>query len=435
MRPTIRLRALHPAQARIRAEARRFNVVACGRRFGKTDFGLDEAIDGPMGLLDGYPVGWFAPHSRFFEETWIAASNLLEPITFKRQEQKKRITLDNGAVFEFWGLEDPNAGRSRKYGKVIVDEAATVVKLEQAWEQAIAPTLMDLGGNAYFLSSPKGFNFFKVLHDRGNAKVPARRPEWMSWTFPSQANPHVPRAEIEKIAAELPQLARDQEIRGRFVDLSGASVHRDWVQRGELPDVPRTIAIGVDLAISLADSAAYTAIVTIARTGDGRVYVLEVKRMRKPFHAILQEIVRAAERWKPAVVGIESNQFQAAVVQELLRTTNLPVRGVTAQKDKLVRFQPMLARYEQGLVYHTGGLPPEFEEELFAFPLGDFKDMCDALGLAYTCCPDPGAGGNVVGAGGARFDWGGLPIPDEHDLEGVGMVFPNTTTDFFRDFG
>lgn len=29
-------------------------LVSCGRRFGKTDFGLDEAIDGPKGLLEGY---------------------------------------------------------------------------------------------------------------------------------------------------------------------------------------------------------------------------------------------------------------------------------------------------------------------------------------------------------------------------------------------
>jgi hypothetical protein len=57
----------------------------------------------------------------------------------------------------------------RRPANPVVDEAAKVTKLEQAWEQAIAPTLIDFGGDAYFLSSPKGYNFFKTLHDRGSA--------------------------------------------------------------------------------------------------------------------------------------------------------------------------------------------------------------------------------------------------------------------------
>lgn len=400
----LKLRPLHVAQAQIRAEADRFNVVSCGRRFGKTDFGLDEAIDGHNGLLDGYPVGWFAPNSRYFEETWVAAAQLLGPLTRRRQEQKKRITLVNGAVLEFWDLEDPDAGRSRKYGKAIVDEAAKVVKLEQAWQQAISPTLIDYGGDAWFLSSPKGFNFFKTLHDYGNPAAKGHRPNWKSWIFGSHANPHLQKGEIEAIAAEMPELVRHQEIDGQFVDLSGAQVHRDWVRYGEFPRLQtHTIAMGVDLAISLSDMAAWTAIVVLARFIDGTVYILHVKRFRLPFHSILREIERAAKAWSPEVIGIESNQFQAAVVQEMLRTTNLPVVGIQVAKDKLVRFQPLLARYEQGLVYHTPGLTPEFEDELFAFPLGEFKDMCDAEGMAFMCCPDP-RGASVAYAG-ERMDF------------------------------
>lgn len=405
---TLTLQELHAAQERIRREAKRFNVVSCGRRFGKTDFGLDEAVDGEKGLLAGYPVGWFAPNSRYFEEAWNAAVALLRPLTKRKQEQKKRITLVNGGVFECWDLEDPDAGRSRKYGKVIIDEAAKVPSqnLKDAWEQAILPTLADYGGNAWFLSSPKGFNYFKTLFDRGDPKPgnEKRQPDWMSWIFSSYANPHVTKENIDRIAAEMPELVRRQEIMGQFVDLTGASVNREWVKYDAFPaHVPHTKAIGVDLAISLKESAAYTAIVVLARLKDGRVFVLDVKRFRLPFNAILGEIRRTANDWKPDVIGIEATQFQAAVVQELLRTTNLPVTGVTVSTDKLLRFQPILARYEQGLVHHVRGLPPEFEDELFAFPEGEFKDQCDALGLAYSICPDP-SGPTVAGAG-ARADF------------------------------
>lgn len=97
------------------------------------------------------------------------------------------------------------------------------------------------------------------------------------------------------------------------------------------------------------------------------------------------------------------------------------LRGVNAHSDKLTRFQPMLARYEQGLVYHTAGLPPEFEKELLAFPLGDYKDMVDALGLAFTCCPDPSGRPRMASAGSLiDFEFGGF---DEFELEGIGLGF------------
>jgi hypothetical protein len=42
------LPALHPGQAQIIHESKRFNAVCCGRRFGKTVLGMDRLI--PSGL-------------------------------------------------------------------------------------------------------------------------------------------------------------------------------------------------------------------------------------------------------------------------------------------------------------------------------------------------------------------------------------------------
>jgi hypothetical protein len=266
----IRLRKLHPAQQQIRAEARRFNVVSCGRRFGKTDFGLDEAIDGKKGLLEGYPVGWFAPNSRYYEEAWVAAVRTWRPSPRASRSRRSASRCMNGAVFECWDLEDPDAGRSRKYGKVIIDEAAKAKKLKDAWEQAIAAHARRLRRQRVVPLLAQGLQLLQDAARPRRTRTPGQRegaPEWMSWVFSSYANPHVPREEIDRIAAEMPELVRRQEIMGQFVDLSGASVHREWVKYGDaFPHlVPHTKAIGVDLAISLKDSAAYTAIVVLAR--------------------------------------------------------------------------------------------------------------------------------------------------------------------------
>ena len=70
------------------------------------------------------------------------------------------IELPNGGLVEVWTLENEDAGRGRKYKRAIVDEAAMVAKLKSSWEESIRPTLTDMEGDAWFLSTPKGLNYF-----------------------------------------------------------------------------------------------------------------------------------------------------------------------------------------------------------------------------------------------------------------------------------
>jgi predicted phage terminase large subunit-like protein len=56
------------------------------------------------------------------------------------------------------------------------------------------------------------------------------------------------------------------------------------------------------------------------------------------------------------------------------------VRGVTPDRDKLARAIPLIARYEQGLVYHDpSGVPAWYRDELLAFPAGEHDDGVDAV--------------------------------------------------------
>jgi predicted phage terminase large subunit-like protein len=98
---------------------------------------------------------------------------------------------------------------------------------------------------------------------------------------------------------------------------------------------------------------------------------------------VLNLIKRVSEKWKPFVVAIEQVQFQAAVVQELHRTTSLPVIAIKPEGDKLSRFLPLEVRYEQQKVYHTLGVTRDFESELTAFPDSTHDDMIDAFSYAW----------------------------------------------------
>jgi hypothetical protein len=48
--------------------------------------------------------------------------------------------------------------------------------------------LTDYIGEAWFLSTPKGFNYFKTLFDRGQDP---EQTDWASWQMPSEGNPHI----------------------------------------------------------------------------------------------------------------------------------------------------------------------------------------------------------------------------------------------------
>lgn len=242
----IRLPLRHKAQAQIVAEAARFNVVQCGRRFGKTTLGVDLDVDV---AIDGKPVGWFAPTYKLLDEAWRDIERALADVIVDRDKQQRRIEILGGGVIEFWSLDHPDAGRGRKYARVVIDEAGIVRDLETIWTQAIRPTLTDLRGDAWFLGTPKGHNYFHRLYLRGQQGDRG----WKSWRFATVANPHLDPEEIEDAKGELPELAFRQEYLGEAVEDGSNPFGLEFIKACTVPMVAARPAecYGVDLAKSV----------------------------------------------------------------------------------------------------------------------------------------------------------------------------------------
>ena len=120
----------HRAQRQVLREAKRFNVLACGRRWGKTTIGLDIII---RHAIAGQPVAWFAPYYKSLLDVWRQATITLAPMIQKKNASERRIELIGGGLIEFWSLEDIDVARGRKYKAVVIDEAAMVRHLKDAW--------------------------------------------------------------------------------------------------------------------------------------------------------------------------------------------------------------------------------------------------------------------------------------------------------------
>lgn len=373
---------LHPGQQRIADADGRYIVVSAGRRFGKTLSAIEWLALDEGGAIDGARVGFFSPTYKLLLDVWTSMEATLAPVTKKANKTEMRIELLTGGVVDFWTLEDADAGRGRKYHRAVIDEAAHARRLKDAWEQAIQPTLTDYRGSARFISTPKGLNFFYELFKRGGSPD---FPEWSALQMPTAINPHISNDEIEAMRRQLPELVFQQEYLAQFVTFGAGLVKPDQiVEAPPPPGLP--VVLGVDLAISERDGADFTAIVAMSRSpADGLIYIIEAERHRGPFNEILERIKAAAARHRPEIIAIEQTQFQAAVVQELARTTTLPVRGVRPDRDKVTRFAPLLTRYEQRLVRHDPArVPAWFRDELLSFPAGAHDDGVDAAAHAFN---------------------------------------------------
>lgn len=211
----LRLPRRHGAQQYIVETKKRFNVVCCGRRFGKDVLGIDLLIDE---ALNGKPVAWLAPTYKNLTEDWRKLVRTLEGVTERKDEQQQRLELMGGGVVECWSLDRADTVRGRAYGRLVINEAASVEGLQDIWEMVLRPTLTDYVGDAWFLSTPRGFNYFKVLFDRGQDEGDR---EWKSWRYPSRANPHISLEEIESARRDMDGRVYAQEYEASFLAAAG----------------------------------------------------------------------------------------------------------------------------------------------------------------------------------------------------------------------
>lgn len=218
----------------------------CGRRWGKTLFGI---LEGCEALLDGKRVGFFAPTYKYAMEAWRTFKDFLSSIIGKSNEQEMRLETVSGGVLEIWSLDKPDAGRSRKYHLVIVDEAGVVRNLSECWNAAIRPTLADYQGRAIIEGTPKGAGDFARMFSKGMGED----SEWKSWRYKTIDNPCIQSSEIESARADMPEVIFQQEFEGVPDDAGGNPFGLKAI--GECvqaePSTEKTAAIGVDLARSI----------------------------------------------------------------------------------------------------------------------------------------------------------------------------------------
>lgn len=374
----LRLRRLHAAQRQIVSEAARFNVLCAGRRFGKSRLGINLTA---KPLLAGDPVGWFSPTYKMLSELWRETVETFRPVIVGKNETERRLTLLTGGVLEMWSLESPDAVRGRHYRRVVIDECAMVKSLLDAWNLAIRPTLIDLEGDAWFLSTPKGRNDYATLYGWGQDPD---EPEWHSWRFPTAANPHISPGEIEWMRRSMPARAFEQEIEARFIDeVSGALWKYATIDANRVKDHPylARIVVAIDPAVTSNPDSDETGIVAfgIDRSSPMHGYVLADASGTYSPDGWARKAIALYHSLSADCIVAEANQG-GDMVRFTLRTVDptVPVKLVHASRGKQTRAEPVAALDEQGRIHHVGVFP-DLEMQMTTWSPIDDRDSPDRV--------------------------------------------------------
>lgn len=361
---------------------------------GKTTLGLDLEV---AAALPGHPVAWFSPTYKMLADVWRTFMDVLTPITVQRSVQEHRLELLGGGVVEMWSLDDPDPARGRKYRRVVIDEAAMVRNLADAWQMAIRPTLTDYVGDAWFLSTPRGLNYFHTLFQLGQD---VEQSGWRSWQFPTSANPYIRPDEIEAAREQLPERAFAQEFLAQFL-ADGAGVFRrvqEATTRRPTPAVDgHTYVLGVDWG-KLHD---FTVLCVVDETTREQVWIDRFNRIDYAFQ--VERLAGVVERYRPRVIVAESNSMGTPLVETLQRR-KWPVWPWTATNaSKAAAIEGLSLALERGrlsllddpvqtaelLAYDAERLPSGMLR--YGAPDGMHDDTVMALALAWLAADQPPA--------------------------------------------
>jgi hypothetical protein len=284
-----------------------------------------------------------------------------------------------------WSLDSQDTSRGRKYARVILNEAAMVQGLESAWNLVIRPTLADYQGDAFFLSTPKGLNFFRTLYNQTSS-------EWMRWHYPTSANPFIQSAEVEAMRATMPERAYRQEILAEFLDDGGLVFRRIREAATETPSEPqanRQYVIGVDWG----------------RTNDATVFcvldmqsksIVALDRMTDTDYNLQRmRLATLAQRYNNATVLAESNAMGLPNIEALQQSGTSIQAFNTTNATKAEIIDALILAFEQSTikilkddilineleVYEADKLPSGLTR--YSAPEGMHDDCVMALALAW----------------------------------------------------
>jgi hypothetical protein len=157
----------HKYQAEIHANLKRFSVLVCHRRFGKTFLAIATLIDAAISTeRENLRFAYVAPYQKQAKQVaWDYLKQFALPIHGTiANESETSITFLNGARIRLYGSDNGQSMRGLFFDGIVCDEIADF--RPETWPEIIRPALTDSyhKGWCLFIGTPKGLNQFYDLY-------------------------------------------------------------------------------------------------------------------------------------------------------------------------------------------------------------------------------------------------------------------------------
>lgn len=301
-------------QVHIGLNARRWGVIVCHRRAGKTILAVMHLIDRACRSdRADYRAAYIAPllkQSKAIAWDYLKRYACRIPDT-RVLEAELRIILRNGAELRLYGADNPDALRGIYLDDVVLDEVSNLSK--DLWDSVLRPALADRHGGALLMGTPSGVNLLSQVYYSATGD-----PSWYSACFTVDQTDALPKSEIEALRREMTETSFAREMLCDFsaaADNALLSVNQVEASTKRNP------------AASLYDLAPKILGVDVARQGDDRSVIFkrqgiasfrpEVFRGLDAMQVAAQVAATATE-WQPDAIFIDgSGGYGAGVIDRL----------------------------------------------------------------------------------------------------------------------
>lgn len=240
-----------PQQAEIHLALKRFSVLVCHRRFGKTVLCVNALIDAALRCQRERPrFAYLAPLQRQAKDiAWDYLKAYTRDLPGLRvNEAELRVDFGRDARVRLYGADNPDSLRGSYFDGVVLDEYAQMSP--KVWTEVLRPALSDRGGWAVFIGTPKGRNAFWELYDQAS-----RDPDWHAAMYRASQTGIVPKPELDSARLQMTPEEYEQEFECSFqAAIVGAYYGRAMAQmeaEGRIGRVPPDPRVAVDTAWDL----------------------------------------------------------------------------------------------------------------------------------------------------------------------------------------
>ena len=308
----------------------RFKVIAAGRRCGKSRLATMMLIIKALEAPEGSAVLYVSPtlgQSR--QIIWDSLLEIGKPVIKSAHINNLDITLINGRKIHVRGADNSDTLRGLSLYYAVLDECAFIK--QDTWEKIIRASLSDRKGEAMFISTQSGRNWFYEMYKLG---FEGEDPEWKAWHFTTKDNETIDPKEVDAARKTLSSFAFKQEYEASFDNAGQEIFKEEWLRYGEDPSQGDYV-IAIDLAgfEDVAKNAGASkkrldesaiAIVKIEDNGDW--FVEKIIHGRWNIQETAGKILRAVQDYQPIAVGIERGALKNAVLpylNDLMRKYNV----------------------------------------------------------------------------------------------------------------